>query len=424
MPLAPADLRIEVRWIVPMSARNVVLEDHSLLVRDGRILDILPSPVAAARYSATAVLQRNSHLLMPGMINALSAAPASLSSGANGGAVHTDAARIQRTANADFARDGTLAAIAAMLKSGITCFCDRAYFPEETARAASEQGIRAMIGMPVADGVTPWTQDAGQSLSRALKLRDAHKGDPLISTAFAPLAASTLSDATFSRLATLADELDAGIMVDLHQSSGEIEACVAAHGLRPLQRLWNLGLLTPALNAAHMVHLNSADMALTQRTGISVTLCPQGDLQTGAALAPIAALSAAGVRLGIGSTGDAALGHDIWGNMKIVALLTAAWDALRAATHGGAAVLGLENEIGSLEPGKWADLCCVDLSGPGIQPTSDPLEQLVFSGARDSVSDVWVAGRQLLSGGELTRLNWPEVAARSAAWATRMAARG
>src|ERR1700728_4494559 len=114
MPIAPADLRIEVRWIAPMTARNVVLEGHSLLVRDGRILDVLPSAVAAERYSATAVLARNSHLLIPGMINAQSAAAALLSRGANGGAA-------QVSANADFARDGTLAAIAEMLKSGISC---------------------------------------------------------------------------------------------------------------------------------------------------------------------------------------------------------------------------------------------------------------------------------------------------------------
>jgi len=405
-----------------MTARNAVLEHHSVLVRDGRILDVIPSAVAAERYSATAVLQRNTHLLMPGMINAQSAAATLLTRGANGRAVQAGMARIE--AGADFARDGTLAAIAEMLKSGITCFCDRDYFPEESARAANEQGMRALIGMPVTDGITPWAQDAAQSLSRALKLRDRHRGDPLISTAFAPLGANSLSDATFSRLATLADELDAGIMVDLHQSTREIDECVAAHGMRPLQRLWNLGLLTPALNAARMVHLDSADMNLTQRTGISVTVCPQGDLKLGAALPPIAAFTAAGVRLGLGSAGAAGLGHDIWGDMKIVALLSSAWDALSAATQGGAAVLGLENEVGSLETGKWADLCCVDLSGPGTQPIGDPLAQLVFGGARDIVSDVWVAGRQLLSGGELTRLDWPEVAGRCAVWAARMATRG
>ncbi|HEX3396911.1 MAG TPA: amidohydrolase family protein [Steroidobacteraceae bacterium] len=416
MPIAPADLRIEVRWVAPMTARNAVLEDHSLLVRDGRILDILPSAVAAERYSATAVLQRNSHLLMPGMVNVQSAAAMLLFRGANGGA--------RTEVKAEFARDGTLAAIAEMLKSGITCFCDRYYFPEETARTAHEQGMRAMIGMPVIDAATPWAKDAAQALTRALNLRDKFRGDPLLSTAFAPLAANTLSDATFARLVTLADELDAGIMIDLHQSMHEIEECAGMHGVRPIQRLWNLGLLTPALNAAHMVHLNAADIGLMQRTGISVTVCPQADMRCRAGLPPIAAISAAGVRIGIGSAGAETWAHDIWGDMKIVALLTNAWDALRAATHGGAAVLGLDGEVGTLEIGKWADLCCLDLSGPGTQPVRDPLTQLVFGGGRDIVSDVWVAGRQLLSGGELTRLDWPEVAARAAAWTGRSVKRG
>lgn len=402
-----------------MTARNTVLEDHSLLVRDGRILDILPHALAIERYCAAAVLQRNSHLLMPGMINVQSAAATLLFRGANG-----NLAAVERMVSPEFARDGTLACIAEMLKSGITCFCDRYYFPEETVRAANEQGVRAMVGMPVTDSPTPWAKDAAQSMTRALRLRDMYKADPLISTAFAPLAANGLSDATFARLVTMADELDAGIMVDLHQSVREIEESVAAHGMRPIERLWNLGLLTPALNAAHVVHLSAADMSLLQRTGISVTVCPQGDMKLGNGLAPMASLCAAGVRLGLGSAGAALLSHDIWGDMKIAALVTDAWDALNAATRGGAAVLGLEADIGSLETGKWADLCCVDLAGPGTQPVSDPVSQMVFGGGRDIVSDVWVAGRQLLSGRELTRLDWAEVASRSAGWADRMNLRG
>jgi 5-methylthioadenosine/S-adenosylhomocysteine deaminase len=410
MPLVPADLRIEVRWIVPMTARNEVLEDHSLVVRDGRILDILPSAIAIERYSATAVLQRTSHLVMPGMINGRSDASMRLLRGAH---------PAEGLVNADFVRDGVMAAIAEMLKSGITCFYDRSWFPEETARMAAEQGVRAVLGMPVTETPTPWAKGAAQALTRSLSLRDKYKDDPLVSTLFAPHPANALSDATFARLATLADELDAGIMLDLHQSADEIEACVAAYKVRPIERLWHLGLLTPALNAVHMVHLSAADLNLAQRTGISVTVCPQSSLKSGGSLAPIGALGAAGIRLGLGS-GDSALSQDIWGDMRLMGLVHAPWDALRAATRGGAAVLGLDNDVGTLEVGKWADLCCLDLSGPGIQPVDDPPAQLVFSGGRDIVSDVWVAGRQLLSGGELTRLDWTEVAARSAAWAVRM----
>jgi 5-methylthioadenosine/S-adenosylhomocysteine deaminase len=419
MPSIAADLRIEARWIAPMTAQNAVLEDHSLLVRDGRILEILPTAVAAERYSAAAVLQRKSHFLMPGMINAKSASAALLLRGANG-----NGTAAEYTGSADFARDGTLASIAEMLKSGITCFCDRSFFPEETVRAAHEQGMRAMVAMPVTDAPTPWAQDAAQSLSRGLKLRDQFKTEPLISTAFAPLAANQLSDASFARLVTLADELDAGVLIDLHQSMREIEQCLASYGMRPIERLWNLGLLTPALNAAHMVHLSDTDLGLMQRTGISVTLCPQADMKLGHGLPPIAALCGTGIRLSLGSGGAAPLGHDLWGDMKLTGLISHPWEALSAATRGGAAVLGLESDIGTLETGKWADLSCLDLSGPGTQPVGDPLAQIVFAGGRDLVSDVWVAGRQLLSGGELTRLDWPAISGRSVAWAARINVRG
>jgi 5-methylthioadenosine/S-adenosylhomocysteine deaminase len=353
------------------------------------------------------------------MVNAQSASAMLLLRGAR-----DQGAASGRIVNADFARDSTMAAIAEMLKSGITCFSDRSYFPEETLRAANEQGIRAVVGMPVAESSTPWANNAAQSLTRSLGLRDKYKGEPLVSTAFAPCSASTLSEATLTRLATLADELDAGIMLDLHQSAKEIENCIAAHGMRPIERLWQSGLLTPALNAVHVLHLTAADISLMQRTGISVTLCPQWGLKYANSLPQFAALAAAGIRLGLGSGGASGLGQDIWADMRVLALLGGSEDALHAATRGGAAVLGLESDVGSLEAGKWADLCCVDLSGPGTQPAADPRARLVFGGGRDIVSDVWVAGRQLLSGGEFTRLDWPEVAERSAAWAARLNTRG
>jgi 5-methylthioadenosine/S-adenosylhomocysteine deaminase len=427
MPFVPTDLCIEARWIAPMAAQNQLLENHSLMIRDGRILDILPSVVARERYSATVVMQRFSHLLIPGMINAHAEAALLLFRGA---ATET---RANRFVNAEFAHDSTLVAIAEMLKSGITCFSDSYYFPEETALAASAQGMRAVVGMPVAETPTPWAKTASQSLTQSLNLRDKYLGHPLISTAFAPHSLNTLSDETFSRLATLADELDAGIMIDLHQSVGEIRESTARFNMRPIERLGKLGLLSPALNAVHMVQVTHADIDLAQRSGISIILCPESNLNSGDAAAPVSLFAAAGIRLSLGSAGSRSRNQDIWGAMKLLALMShagsgdarlSAWDALRIANHGGAEVLGLENEVGTLQAGKWADLCCVDLSGPGIQPVSDAFTQLVFSGGRDIVSDVWVAGRQLLSGGELTRLDWSAVAARSAAWAARMTTGG
>ena len=415
MPIACADLRIEVRWVAPMTVQDELLEDHSVLVRNGRILEILPTPIAIERYSAALVLQRATHLLMPGMINAHSDAAMLLFRG-------LDTQTAMDSGSPESSRESTLAAIAEMLKSGITCFADRNFYPGETARAASEQGMRAMVGMPVAEAATPWGKTAAQSLTHSLKLRDEYRGHPLISTAFAVHAGNSMGDDTFSRLATLADELDAGIMIELHQSSAEIRDCIGTYRMRPIERLWNLGLLTPALNAVHMVHATTADIDLAQRMGISICLCPQANLKSGNGLPPAGAFAAAGIRLSLGSAGAETLSQDIWGEMKLTALTAHAagsggarlnpWQVLNIATRGGAAALGLDGEVGTLEAGKWADLCCVDLSGPGTQPLREPLAQLVFNGGRDIVSDVWVAGRQLLADGNLTRLDWSGVAAR------------
>jgi 5-methylthioadenosine/S-adenosylhomocysteine deaminase len=428
MPAVLADLRIDARWIVPMTARGRVLENHSLVVRDGRILDLLPSTEAADRYAATVALARPAHLLMPGMINAHTRAALSLLRGRDAPLAFLETHFV----GPEFVRDGVLAAIAGMLISGITCFADRYYYPEETARAAGEQGMRAVIGLPVAETVSPWAKSASEYLTAGLRVRDEFAGHPLISTVFAPHAADRVSDATFARIVTLADELDAGIVIDLHESADAIARSVAVHGLRPIERLWQLGMLTPALSAVHMRHAAAADVALAQRTGISISLGPSSSLACEQQLPPVGAFVAAGIRLGVGTGGGY---QDLWGELKLFALVTSsmrrsgepdytAWDALALVTRGSASVLGLDVDVGTLESGKWADLCCVDLGGPATQPLNDPVQQLVFCGGRDIVSDVWVAGRQLLSEGELSRLDWSRVAAHAAAWTARMNSRG
>jgi len=429
MPAVLADLKLEARWIVPMTARGRVLENHTLVVRDGRILDLLPSGDAAERYAATAVVQRPAHLLMPGMINTHTHAAMSLFRGQGAPVAPLE----QRFVGPEFVHDGVLAAIAEMLSSGITCFGDRYYYPDQCARAAGEQGVRAVIGLPVAETISPWAKSSSEYLTEGLRVRDDYAGHPLISTVFAPHAPAKVSNATFARVATLADELDAGIVIDLHESADEIARSLAVHGMRPIDRLWQLGLLTPALNAVHMTHATAADIELARRSGMAISLCSEASLKSEHQLPPLASFVASGIRLGLGTGG--ACRQDVWREMQLLALMTprpqpsgasdySAWDALAAATCGGAAVLGLDGDVGTLESGKWADLCCVDLGGPATQPLIDPVTQLVFCGGPDIVSDVWVAGRQLLSAGELIRLDWPGVAARANAWAMRLKTRG
>ncbi len=402
-------MHITPRWMLPMAGDRTLLEKHTLVVRDGRILDVLPSDAAAERYAPSVVLERPSHLLMPGLVNAYTR-------------IGTPA---RDPATVAFSPELASLAIANMLKAGITTFCEVGYFPSEAARAAVAQGLRAVIGLPVAQEPSPWAQSPAEYLTRALRLRDEYKGHASVSTVFAPLRSETLDDAALARISTLAAELDAGIVVSLNRSQQDIEASMARHGKRPIARLESLGLLTPALIASHLICLEDGEIDLIRRSGPGVALCLSSGLALGDGLPSLAALAvsrAAGVRMSLGTDG-ASLGpaQDLWSDIKLLALhghiasrspLFGESEVLDAATRGGAAVLGLDAEIGTLEAAKWADLCCLDLGSSVMQPTLEPLAQLLLAGGRDLVSDVWVAGRQLLCEGQFTRLDWSELAAR------------
>jgi 5-methylthioadenosine/S-adenosylhomocysteine deaminase len=390
-----------------MTSQGALLENHTVVVRDGRILDLLPSHLAAERYQATVHAERPQHALLPGLVNAYTQiAPAP-----------------GRTARPERLHDGAQLGIAEMLKSGTTCFCGTGYFPDESARAALETGMRALIGIPIGGAASPWAAP-GDYLTRALEFRDTYRGHPSIATAFAPVAPAAIGDDTFAKIATLADEVEAGLIMSLHASRADVDQSIQQHGLRPIERMQALGLLTPALTAVHMAHINAQDRELAQRAGIALILCPEADVRESNP-PPVNAWAATGLRLGVGSGNG--IGLNLWSELKLFALLALsggddypalpAWDALAAATRGAAATLGLDQEIGTLERNKWADICCVNLQDPAMQwvcdePARDLPRQLVFNGGRDTVSDVWVAGRQLLDGGQFTRLDWPALAAR------------
>jgi 5-methylthioadenosine/S-adenosylhomocysteine deaminase len=405
MPKVPCDLIISPRWMLPMGGERELLEKHTLVVQDGRILEIAPANGAEQRYAPRVALERPSHLLLPGLINAYT------SIGSVPGAQGTPI----------FSSDLAALGIANLLKAGVTAFCDVGYFPGEMAGTAVAQGLRAVIGLPVAACPSAWAHAPAEYLTRALKLRDEYKAHPSISTVFAPLDANALENATLARVSTLAAELDAGMVIAVNRSRRDVDECVARHGMRPRARLESLGLVTPALVAVHAVGLEADELELIRRAGAGIALCLAADLARGEGLPSIAALAAArvaGVRLCLGSAGAA---QDLWNDIKLLAMhariaaehpLQSAREVLETVVRGGAAALGLDAEIGSLEPGKWADLCCLDLGGPATQPALEPLSQALLAGGRDLVSDVWVAGRQLLSEGQFTRLDWPELAAR------------
>jgi 5-methylthioadenosine/S-adenosylhomocysteine deaminase len=256
-----------------------------------------------------------------------------------------------------------------------------------------------------------------------------------VSTAFAPHAPYTVSDAPLERIAVLAEELDVPVHIHLHETRAEVERSVAELGVRPIVRLQRLGLLSPRLNAVHLTCLDDDDIRLLAEHGAHALHCPESNLKLASGLCPVQRLRTAGVNLAIGTDGAASNNDlDMIGEMRTAALLAKgvsgdaaalpAADALEAATLGGARALGLEHEFGSIEAGKSADLCALDLRAPDMQPIYHPLAQVVYSATRRHVSHVWVAGRALLAGGELLSIDEGAVLARAREWGARIGTAG
>ncbi len=406
------------RWVIPVEPAGAVLEGHSVALRDGLIEAVLPDAAAAARFPSYARVALDEHVLIPGLVNAHTHAAMSLMRGLADDLPlmrwlqeHVWPAETKHV-SPQFVRDGTLLACAEMLRGGVTCFNDMYFFPGAALEAALAARMRISVGMIVFDFPSAYGADPDDYLAKGLALRDQWHEHPLASFCLAPHAPYTVSDATFRKVAKLAAEVDVPVHIHLHETEDEIRRSLTEHGVRPLERLQRLGLLGPGLIAVHAVHLEDAEIALLARHGASVAHCPSSNLKLASGFAPVAKMAAAGINVALGTDGAASNNRlDVLGEMRLAALLAKAvardaeampaHAALRAATLGGAVALGLAGRIGSIVAGKAADLTAVRLDGPELSPCYDPLSHLVYAAGREHVSDVWVAGEQLLRDGNM-----------------------
>ena len=428
---------INARWVVPVEPAGAVLERHAVAVRDGRIEALLPIAEAERRFGGYARVELPGHVLIPGLVNAHTHAAMALMRGLADDLPlmrwledHVWPAEA-RHVSAQFVKDGTLLACAEMLRGGITCMNDMYFFPEAALEAALQAGMRAALGVIVVEFPSAYATDPDHYLAQGLALRDRWREHPLVSFCLAPHAPYTVSDASFRKVAQLAAELELPVHVHVHETRHEIERSVAEHGLRPLARLAGLGLLGPNLIAVHAVHLAPEEIALFARHGCSVAHCPSSNLKLASGFAPVAALLSAGVNVALGTDGAASNNRlDLFEEMRLAALLAkaAAGDAeampaqaaLRAATLGGAFALGAQERIGSIVPGKAADLVAVALDDLALQPMYDVVSHLVYACGREHVSDVWVAGERVLRDRALTRLDLADLQGRAVLWQTKI----
>lgn len=437
---APADLLLLPQWVVPVESGGP-LSDHAVVVQAGRILDVLPADAAQARYDAVQTLPLPGRALIPGLVNLHGHAAMSLFRGfaddlplmawLNDRIWPAEKKHVSEA----FVRDGTLLAAAEMLAGGITTCNDMYFFPKAAGEAFLQAGMRATLGMIVLEFPSAYASDADDYLAKGLALRDELKDEPLLAFAFAPHAPYTVSDATFGRINTLTEQLGLPIHTHIHETDDEIRDSLKQYGVRPLERLARLGLLGPNFIGVHAVHVNEAEIELLAQHGCHLAHCPTSNLKLASGIAPVDSFIRAGINLGFGTDGAASNNRlDLFGEMRLAALLAkgASGDpavlpaaaALRAATLDAARALNLDSQIGSIVPGKRADLVAVDLHALSGQPVFDPVSHLVYVAGREHVTHVWVDGKLKLNDRRLVNLDIDDLTARAAYWRTKLAPQG
>ncbi len=432
------DTLIFADWIIPVEPAQTVLPDHGIAVDQGNIVAIEPADQLRQRFTARHTHLLDQHVLIPGLINLHTHAAMSLMRGLADDLPLMDWLKghiwpaEQKWVYDDFVNDGTLLACAEMQRAGITCFADMYFFPEAAASACATSGMRAALGMVVIDFPTRYASDPDDYLHHGLALRDAQKDNALLSFCLAPHAPYTVSDAAFGKIATYAAQLDLPIHIHVHETVQEIGDSIAQYGLRPLQRLQNLGLLSPGLLMAHAVHLTDDEVALLAREGVNIAHCPTSNLKLASGIAPIHAMQQAGINIGLGTDGAASNNRmDLLAEMRLAALLAKgssgfaealpAHEVLAMATLNGAKALGLAERTGSLQPGKAADIAAINLDTPETHPCFDPLSHIVYAAGREHVSQVWIDGKQVVRDRQPTWTSQADLHALAARWQVRLA---
>jgi len=428
---------LSARWLVTIRPRGEVLQNHSVVMQNQKIKKILPSSEARIEFPEAIETRLEDHVLLPGLINMHTHSPMTLFRGYADDMDMQDwlQDRIWPAENKHvcglFVADGTRLAIAEMLRAGTTCFNEQYFFPEVIAEVVRESGIRATIGIPVLEMPTVWSSSASDCLTKAETMVASKSGSDRLSYALAPHAPYSVGDNSFRRIAQLSEAWNLPVHLHLLETAYDVTQSVAEFSERPLQRLQRLGLLNQRLLAVHMTQLEKSDIDLLSRQGVHVVHCPKSNLKLASGFCPVGALLDAGINVSIGTDGAASNNKlDLLAEAQMAALLAKgrsgkatavdAFSLLEMLTINAAKALGQGELLGSIEPGKWADLIAINLAAPETQPVHNVVSQIAYAVASSQVSDVWVAGEHLLQNRQLTRMDIVDVLRRAEDWRIRI----
>jgi len=425
----PVDLLIAGGLVVTLDERWTVIEDGAIAIHDGSILDLGPNHEIVARYSAGETLDAAGAIVMPGLVNAHTHAATSLFRGFADDKPLKEwlEETIWPAENAfvdpERVRWGTLLAMAEMLRGGTTTFLDMYFYEDAVAAAAKQIGMRVVLGEALFDTAGPSKLPFLEALDYNHHLLETYRRDPLISVSVQPHGTYTVSPDNLLRAKSLADEFGAVFGLHASETAQEVAEVRRKTGYSPPQLLAHLGLLDERAVLFHGVHLDQAEIATLAETRAGVVHCPEANLKLASGVAPLPALLRAGVRVALGTDGPASNNDfNLWGEMQMASkihrgvsgdpMAVSARQVLAMATRAGADLLGLGDQIGSLEVGKRADMILVGLDEPHLVPMYDVHSLLVYAVGRADVDTVLINGRPVMRDRQLLTVDEAEVIAR------------
>jgi len=411
--IQPVDLVVRYGTVVTVDPGRRVIAHGAVAVDGGRIAAVGTEAAVDAQFRGQEVLDAAGGIVMPGLVNAHTHAAMVLFRGVADDLKLMEwlqkyifpAEKINVTA--EFVRAGTRLAALEMIRSGTTTFVDMYYFEDQVAEVCKEAGLRGVLGSTLIEFPAPDNKTIPDALAYAERFLKRWGRDPLVVPAVAPHSTYLATPETLKAARALADRYRAPLLIHLSESSDEQAQVHERYGRTPTEQLQQLGILRRGVLGAHGIWLTASDRAILKEAGVGIAHCPQSNMKLASGTAPVREMLAEGMRLGLGTDGAASNNDlDMFEEMLTAAFLAkhAAGDptvapapaVLEMATLGGARALGMEDRIGSLEPGKRADLVVVGLDEPRLHPLYDPVSHLVYVAKGADVRHVVVEGRVIM----------------------------
>jgi 5-methylthioadenosine/S-adenosylhomocysteine deaminase len=434
-----ADLLLSGGTVVTMDSVFRVIEDGAVAVKGERIVAVGPARELRARYAAARAIDTTGRIVMPGLVNTHTHVPMTLLRG-----VADDVELmvwltkyIWPAENAhvtpEFVTWGTRLAAWEMIRTGTTTFADMYFYEDQVAEAAKQAGLRGFCAATVMDHPVPGLKDADEGLRVAEAFLKKWSGDPLIVPALGPHAAYTVSPETLLRVQALAARYGAPLTIHAAESPSEMQMVREKYGTTTVAHLERIGFLGPNVTLNHAIWLSDEEIATIGRLGVGTAHCPSSNMKIASGVSPVPKLRKAGVRAGLGTDGPASnndlnLFEEIDLALKLHKITSgdpavlSARDGVEMATIGGARALHMEKEIGSLEPGKRADLIVLAGDAPWAQTRYDVYSHLAYAQKGSDVVTTIVNGRVLMEDGRLLTLDTAAIAARAREYRDRIAA--